>query len=105
MQARELRMRHAQSQARNVTRERLDRPPIEKFARADALGESPRHKPAQQAPQADIDTDYPVPAAEPGDLDVVRANKTRPVDVDQLPIEHVLLQQHLLRPSPERLQI
>ena len=64
-------------------------------------GTSRRRKPRG----ARVDADDAVPALDPRDLDVVRPHEPRTVDVDQLPVEHVLLQQDLLRAAGERLQI
>ena len=64
-------------------------------------GSTRRDEPAH----ADVDADHAVPALEPRELDLVRADEPGAVDVDQLPVEHVLLQQHLLRPPLEVLEI
>ena len=60
-----------------------------------AARERTREEPAQQPAQADVDADDAVPALEARELDLVRAHEPGAVDVDQLPVEHVLLQQHL----------
>ena len=64
-----------------------------------------REDAAQEAPQADVDADDAVPALEPRELDLVRPHEPGAVDVDQLAVEDVLLQQHLLRPPPEVLEV
>ncbi len=103
--ARQLRMRDTQPHRRHVPGERLDARPVEKRAGPDRAGEPARDKPAQEAPWARIDADNPVPALDTCDLDVVGANEPRTFDVDQLAVEHVFLQQHLLRTAFERLQV
>jgi hypothetical protein len=67
--------------------------------------EGSRDDPPQQPTEADVDADDPVPAVEACKLDLVRPDEPRTVDVDQLPVEHVLLQQHLVRAPFERLQV
>src|SRR5262249_22531893 len=64
-----------------------------------------RQEPPKEATGAGVNPNDPIPALDASDLDVVRANKPRTLHVDQLAIEHVLLQQHLLGPTSERLQI
>ena len=62
-------------------------------------------QPPQQAAQADVDPDDPPPALDPGDLDLVRAHEPGAVDVDQLPVEDVVLEQHLALAAAEGLQV
>ena len=85
--------------------ERLDGRPVEEAARPDRRRKRARHEPPQQPAEADVDADDAIPAFEARELDLVRADEPRAVDVDQLPVEHVLLQQHLLRAALERLQV
>ena len=105
VELRELRVRHPKPHGGDVPRERLDRGPVEEAARLDPPGERARQHAPDEAPHADVDADHAVPALEPRELDLVRAHEPGTVDVDQLPVEDVLLQQHLLRPPLEVLEI
>ena len=103
VQLRELRVRHAQAHGRHVAGERLDATPSRGTRPARSASASARgNEPAQQPRRPGVDADDAVPAVEPRELDLVRAHEARAVDVDQLPVEHVLLQQHLLRAALER---
>ena len=59
------------------------------------------HEPARP----DIDAHHAVPAVEPGELDLVGAHEPRALDIDQLAVEHVFLQQHLLRATFEPAEV
>ena len=105
MEPRQPRMRHAQAHGRHVAGERLDVGPVEHLSLGDARRNPARDDPPENAARPDVDPDDAPPAVEPRELDVVRAPQPRAVDVDQLPVEHVLPQQHLLRAPLERPQV
>ncbi len=90
---------------RDVAGERLDTRPVEKGPRLDRVGESSWHQPAEEAARPGVDADDAVPALKASYLDLIRPHQPRTVDVNELPIEYIRLQQHLLRSSGERLQI
>src|SRR5579862_870273 len=98
-------MRHAQAHRRYVAGERLDRGPVEERARRDAVGERARNDAPPEAAQADIHADDAVPAVKPCELDLVGAHEPGAVDVDQLPVENVLLEENLLRAAAEMLEV
>jgi hypothetical protein len=65
----------------------------------------PRQHPSGQPSQSGVHTDNAVPPVHTGQLDLVRSHQARALDVDQLPVEHVLLEQHLLGAPLERPQV
>ncbi len=105
MEPRELRVGHAQAHARHVAGEGLDRGPVEEFVRPDRVRKGSRDDPAQKPAKADVDADDAIPAVESRELDLVRTDEPGAVDIDQLPVEHVLLQEHLVGAPFERLQV
>jgi hypothetical protein len=68
---------------------------------ASRRGSTRRVSPAQTG----VHTDNAVPSVDAGQLDLVRPHQARALDVDQLPLEHVLLEQHLLGTPLERPQV
>ena len=106
VQARELRVRRAQPDGRDVTGERLELAQSSTTLLAGTRSrEPPREDAADDPARPDIDADDAPPAVAAGELDVVRAPQARPVDVDQLTVEDVLAQQHLVGPALERAQV
>src|ERR1700759_1754367 len=105
MELRELRVRHSQTDGRDVAGERLDRGPVEEPARVDVAPEDARDQAPEEPAQADVDADHAVPALDSRELDLVRTHAPGAVHVDQLPVEDVLLQQPLLGPPLEVLEI
>jgi hypothetical protein len=63
-------------------------------------GSTPR-----QPAQPGVHTDNAIPSVHARKLDLVRPHQARALDVDQLPVEHVLLEQHLLGAPLERPQV
>jgi hypothetical protein len=88
-----------------MPRERLNGSPVKKLRCTDIVGEYARNKSAEQTAQANVNAHNAIPAPEARKLDLIRPDQTGTLHVDQLAIEDVLLQQHFLRPAPERLQI
>src|SRR3979411_2226383 len=98
MKPRQLRVRNAEAHGRDVAGEWLDTRPVEEGAGLDRVREKPRAQPGEQNARPGVDTADTIPALDPRDLDLVRAHEPRTVDIDQLAIQNILLQQHLLRP-------
>ena len=105
MQPRELRVRDAQLNRRDVAGERLEARPVEEAGDAHARRQLSWQQPTEQALRADVDADDTPPALDAGDLDLVRAHEPGTVDVDQLPVEQVFPEQQLALSPLERLQV
>src|SRR5205085_10524695 len=105
MQLGELRVGNAKSHGRHVPHERLDACPVQELAGTDALSERLWQQSAQAAARARVDAHYPPRAADERQLDLVRADQPRTLDVDQLPIEEITLEQHLLGPALEPAEV
>ena len=101
----ELRVRDAQAHRRHVPDERLDAGPVEELAGRDVRAERLRQQAAQPAAGAGVDADHAPGAGDERELDLVGAHEPRALDVDQLPVEQVALEQHLLGAALERPQV
>src|SRR5205807_5569235 len=102
---RELRMRYTQADGGDMADKRLDACPVEECAHLDPFAERSREQPAKRRAEARIDADDTPDAVDRRDLDLVRPHQARAVDIDQLPIEHVLAEQHLARSSLEAAEV
>ena len=105
MQLGELRVGNAKTHGRHVSHERLDACPVQELAGTDALSERLWQQSAQAAARARVNAHDPPRAADERQLDLVRADQPGTLDVDQLPIEEIALEQHLLGPALEAAEI
>ena len=101
----ELRVGHAQAHGRHVPDERLDASPVEELAGRDVRAEPLRQQPPQAAARAGVDADDAPGAGDERELDLVGAHQPRALDVDQLAVEQVALQQHLVGAALEVAQV
>ena len=97
MQLGELRVGHAQAHGGHVSDERLDARPIEELAGGDVRAEPLRQQAPQTPAGTGVDADHAPGARDERELDLVGAHQARALDVDQLAVEQIALQQHLLR--------
>jgi len=101
----QLGMRHPQADGRDVPDERLDARPVEERPCGDAAAQRPWEQPAHAAARAGVDADHPPPALDARELDLVGAHEPGAIDVDELVIEDVLLEQHLLWAAHEAFEV
>jgi len=95
----------AQAHRRHVSDERLDAGPVEELARRDVRAEALRQQAAQSAARTGVHAHHAPGPGHQRELDLVGAHQARTLDVDQLAIEQVALEQHLLGPALEAAQV
>jgi hypothetical protein len=88
-----------------VSDERLDARPVEERARRHATTEWARQQPSHAASWSRVDADDAPPAFDARELDLVDTHQARVIHVDQLMVEHVVLEQHLFRAALETSQV
>ena len=69
------------------------------------VAQGPRQQPADAASRPGVDADDAPVSPPPRELDLVGSHQPRAFDVDQLTVEHVPLQQHLVGPALEVAQV
>ena len=101
----QLRVGNAQPHRRHMPDERLDARPVEELAGCDVRAEPLRQQTAQPAARTCVDADHAPGSGDQCQLDLVRAHQPGALHVDQLPVEQIALQQHLLGAALEVAQV
>lgn len=98
-------MKDPQSHRGHIPGERLDARPVQEMPRCDPAPERAREQPPQSPAAARVHANNPPPALDSRQLDLIGADEAGSIDVDELVVEDVVFEQHLLGPPLESAQV
>src|SRR5271154_6945611 len=101
----QLGVRHSQAHRRDVPHERLHAGPVDESSERDVGARRLGQQAAKAAARARVDAHHAPGSGEQRELDLVRAHQSRALDVDQLPVEQVAFEEHLLWTALEVAQV